>query len=129
MDSGGGILMILRQMTCCGFNEISGLSSHRSAKDAMRAFCETFTRFGSRRIGAFYIFTAVVKSTTDNAAGEYGDNFAKFIKNNKLGEVTATVVRVNRRNVPGHFLQGWIWSPSEANLKAWWAKNGGRSGN
>jgi len=96
----------------------------------MREFCrQTFTQFGRRRVGAFYIFTAVVKSTRDGLAGKYGDNFAKLIKDKKLGDVTATMVRVNRRNVPGHHIQGWVWAPSEANLKTWWAKNGGGSGN
>lgn len=121
--------MTLQQMDCCAFNEIRGLSGHRSAPDAMRAFCrQSFTQFGHRRIGAFYIFTAVVKSTrTDSLVGKYGDNFAKLIKDKKLGDVTATMVRVNRRNVPGHHIQGWVWAPSEAKLKSWWAKNGGPS--
>ena len=119
--------MTLSQMGCCAFNEIRGLSQHRTAPEALREFCrQTFTQFGHRKVGAFYIFTAVVKSN-DSLAGKYGDNFAKLIAKNKLGEVTATMVRTNRRNVPNHHVQGWVWAPSEPQLKAWWKKNGGAS--
>ena len=127
--------MQLVQMGCCAFNEIRDLHSHRGASSAMKAFCQqTFTQFGFRKIGAFYIFTAVVKSTSSDryGVGKYGDNFAAFIAKNKLGNVTPTMVRTNRRNAPSHHVKGWVWAPNEKNLKAWWkaqsAKNGGGNG-
>ena len=119
--------MTLEQMGCCAFNEIRHLSQHRSAPEAMREFCrQTFQEFAPGwKVGAFYIFTAVVKGGT---AGTYGENFAKLIEKNKLGEVVVTMVRTNRRNAPSHHIQGWVWAPNEKNLKAWWRKNGGAVG-
>lgn len=123
--------MQLVQMGCCAFNEVRDLHSHRGAPSAMKAFCQqTFTQFAYRRIGAFYIFTALVKTTdgTRYAVGTYGDSFANFIIKNKLGDVIPTMVRANRRNAPRHHVKGWVWAPNEKNLKAWWKNNGGGNG-
>ena len=123
--------MVIAQLGCCAFNEIRGLCGYARPIAAMRAFCEhQLPMFGRRRLGAFYLFTAVVKSTAamDTAGvGPYGNKFAEVIKEHKLGEVTPTMTRVNRRNVRCHHVQGWIWAPSEAGLKKWWKKNGGAS--
>lgn len=125
--------MDIREMNCCAFNEIHDLRSCRTAQVAMQVFCQLTLQalfgFDTQHIGAFYIFTAVVKSTPrDGTAGAYGANFAKFITKNNLGVVVQTGVRDNRRNVPNHSIRGWVWAPNEKRLKAWWKKNGGGRG-
>lgn|SRR3990167_3287547 len=129
--------MIAVQMGCCAFNEIRGLSDSPNATEAMRAFCRQVlaTAFGQITPGAFFIFTAVI-GTKDSRSPRglrkprrlYGDQFAAFIKKNKLGDVVVTMDRFNRKNVPTHMIRGWVWAPSEKNLRAWWRKNGGPSG-
>lgn len=120
--------MNVQQMGCCAFNEIGELRDSATPKDAMLLFCErVFPPFAPRlRPGAFYIFTAVVKSRAmrDREVGDYGDKFYNFIKRNRLGIVLQTRVQPNRRNVPGHYIRGWIWTPpNEKNLRKWWKKN------
>lgn len=126
--------MEINQMGCCAFNEIVDLSDNYSAANAMRDFCSDVIeeQYDTRRNlvkevlnpGAFYIFTAIVKSN-DRTAGTYGHNFADLIRKNKLGKLKLTMKRLNRKNEPGHQIQGWIWAPSKKALTAWWAKNRG----
>ena len=119
------------QMGCCAFNEIRGLSQHRTPATAMKEFCRQAlgTPFGRTKPGAFYLFTAVIASKAgDGLVGTYGDRFAAFIKKNKLGAVIPTMDRFNRRNVPGHLIRGWVWAPSEKAIREWWKKNRGKNG-
>lgn len=120
--------MHLQQMGCCAFNEIKLLGTSRSAPEAMKEFCQQAlgTGFAKVKLGAFYIFTAVVKTRArgDLAASKgYGANFAKLIEDEGLGEVVITMARTNRKNVPGHTIQGWVWAPNDKNLRAWYARN------
>ena len=124
--------MNIAQMGCCAFNEIRNLRGN-TAEKAMQLFCGqavNSTVFGpvKLRLGAFYIFTAVVDSKVrDRVAGRYGEAFANYIKQHKLGDVVKTMTRYNRKNAPDHLIQGWVWAPDEKNRTAWWKKNRGSS--
>ena len=113
-------------MGCCAFNEIRDLQSVRTAEAAMIAFYQQvrLSPWGgdfALNLGAFYIFTAVV---TIKGSGKpcrpYGQEFANYIIKNKLGSLQKTVIRLNRKNEPGHAVRGWIWAPSKANMHAWY---------
>jgi len=80
--------------------------------------------FTRQKLGAFYVFTAVIAARGSGPQRKYGDEFAAFITANRLGDIVVTMDRNNRKNVPSHKIRGWVWAPSEANLKKWWAKNG-----
>lgn len=115
---------------CCAFNEIKDLSDEESAEDAMNTFCqvvnEQFYDKGEFKYvlnpGAFYLFTAVVKYGTTPASHRYGDDFAAYIKEHKLGVVKETMTRLNRANEPTHLVKGWVWAPSVKGLQTWWDK-------
>lgn len=133
--------MRINQMYCCAFNEISNLSFSGLPREAMREFCrlesdEEYRHNGYIRrlnLGAFYVFTAVIKITDKPnnrpiyAPRAYGQEFADYIKQEKLGKVTMTTVRLNRKNVPTHQVRGWVWAPSLKAMTAWWGKNNGRN--
>lgn len=122
--------MELNETSCCGMNEIEGLSHSRTAKEAMLAFCQYIedeeggdynydtgdyepTRTSLRPL-AQYVFTG----TTD---AKYGPQFKAYILENKLGSVVES--RAKRNPNSGNMVRAWIWTPSTKSLKAWWAKN------
>ena len=129
--------MRINQMHCCAFNEISNLSFSGLPREAMREFCRLESDDAYRHnmyisrlnLGAFYVFTAVIKITGEPnnrsiyAPRAYGREFADYIKQEKLGKVTMTTVRLNRKNEPTHQVRGWVWAPSLKAMTAWWEKN------
>lgn len=130
--------MIVTQMGCCAFNEIGELGDSGSPEQALVEFCENALdticedTVGSYKtylnLGAFYIFTAVVRTKDcDGCAGEYGRNFAAYIRKHKLGIVRETMTRYNRKNEPGHLVKGWVWAPSVRSLTKWYKERGGLS--
>lgn len=133
--------MEIENTQCCAVSEISDLSYHDNAKDAMLAFCgehvsnygdyyydERPPRSNSILPSAFYIFTGVVKYKGGEAAAHrhhynYGKAFKAFILKNKLGAVTESQARPNRVNHPNHVVQVWVWSPNKIALNRWWKRN------
>ena len=109
----------------CALQEIAGLSSHDSAELAMREFCkQNFSapvKYGgviaSRdSLYSFYLFTA-------SLAGyclPYGTNFAKFIRDHKLGEVWESPKITNLAFHSDHKNQVWVWMPDVKALRKWW---------
>lgn len=131
-----GSKMLSFHMThCCGVNEISNLSLYgNNPKGAMANFCEqNITKPGQVKYGsyaardntlyAFYYFTAGVHQLDNRVGTCYGFQFAKFIEDNKLGEVTTLPPKANAGWHPGRWAQVWIWSPNLEALKAWYQVN------
>jgi len=116
-----GLLMILTNTQCCAVQEISDLSYHKTAKEAMKTFCDEVGYFHQQRPAAFYIFTAVVRQPRSKPT--YGQRFAELIRRNKLGELRESVARPNRLNHPNHLVKVWIWAPNERNLWKWDRRN------
>lgn len=132
--------MILKDTTSCAMQEITGLSGIGSPLEAMKAFCrltfdekgETSARFGSERTSkgslySFYLFSAAVElgkmSAKTGYYAPYGLDFAKFIRDNKLGEVWESPVRQNKTFHAGHGNQIYVWTIDQAAVKEWWGKN------
>jgi hypothetical protein len=125
--------MEMRNTSCCAIQEIAELRQHETAQEAMFAFCRQNIvqkpKFQNPKVDpapiearggeifCFYLFTANVD------AGQYGQNFAKFIEDNKLGTVVTTEPRSNRAYHGEQRCQAWIWTVDQAAIKAWWAEN------
>lgn len=60
------------------------------------------------------------KNIEDGVYNPYGHQFAKFIKDNNLGEVTTTGAVFNRLAHPDHKVQIWVWTPNPKALYAWY---------
>jgi hypothetical protein len=119
---------------CCALEEIDKLASFEGdPKGAMISFCrsnlgkpvEWKIRQPSGDFGAagalysFYFFTAsVYKGKTS-----YGEAFAKFIEENKLGKTITTPIMTNMAFHTDHGNQVWIWMPDVQALNAWWKVN------
>lgn len=122
---------------CCGIQEITQLSQHENAEEAMENFCRSV--FGNTRkvsyrglqakkstMFSFYMFTAAVYSESqqkkhdDQYYRPYGAEFAAFIKTHKLGSVSTQRARTNYAFHPDHKVQAWIWRPNIKTLEAWW---------
>lgn len=129
--------MNFKDTGCCAIQEITGLSTHLKAEDAMVAFCKANINGGRPKFGSFsaapdsvysfYLFTAAVwhsKTKLDQYNVQYyrpyGAEFAKFIEDNDLGKVVASSIEVNQAFHKDHSNQVWIWTPNKANLKKWW---------
>lgn len=134
--------MNLKDTGCCGTKEITGLSTHKTVEEAMKAFCTPLFEKGTGNWGyyaktvyTFYIFTAAVYSKEDrdkyvkqhpgyaHSYNLYGHNFAKFIRAKKLGKVWTSAALVNVAFHPDHKVKVWLWSPDKVALKAWWEQN------
>lgn len=111
----------------CACAEINGLAYHHQGREAMREFCriawsgkEVSTKWptaskGAMKLSSFYLFTAAA-----NGIDGYGGNFAKFIKEHKLGEVVETPAVINAKFHPDHRNKAWIWTPDVPALDKWW---------
>ena len=108
--------MQIRCTGCCAMSEITGLSTHLTAREAMTAFCRE-TGVTLYKPHAFYLFTAVVRQPGSRPT--YGQNFAALIRRNKLGALRESVAKPNRVNHPSHIVKVWIWSPNISNLRKW----------
>lgn len=119
---------------CCAMEEIDKLASFQNdPKGAMVSFCksnlgrpvEWKIRMSSGDYGragalySFYFFTAAVYGKKAN----YGQQFADFITENKLGAIVTTPVMTNMAFHTDHGNQVWIWMPDVKALTAWWATN------
>ena len=63
---------------------------------------------------AFLIFTADIRY-------DYGDKFAKFIRDNKLGGVRQTLVGYNPNST--HNIRAWMWQVNWDKLRDWYNNN------
>jgi hypothetical protein len=125
---------------CCAVAEIDHLSEHDNPRDAMMEFCRNLRMYGGgiRHPDSFVIFTGVVGNVARpdysvSDSGPYDDehvddtsyapNFAKFIRENKLGPVKESVARANKRFHPDHKVRVYVWAPSFKNLSKWWEAN------
>lgn len=118
--------MIISSLNCCAVSEVYGLVD--DPRETMQSFCKLVTpkygRYINPRLGAFYIFTDVVKyKGTCTQSPCRGKAFAKFIKDNRLGQITESHERLNRLGAPRHLDKVWVWSPSKRNVLKWWKSN------
>lgn len=106
--------MNITNLGCCGVKEITGLAGHKSAPDAMRAYCKRpfshDTAFAPPSC-AFTLFTAPQPY-------KYGHVFAAFILKNKLGDVQEIGPTLNPNS--GNRLQVWVWTVDRPALEKWY---------
>lgn len=131
------------QLECCGVKEIRYLSHSDDAHAAMRCFalgCLGGKKKGtdllevpnvkisyegniSSIIGVRFRYAIFTEAAVDRAS--YGKLFAKFILDNKLGEVIKTGVNINPNST--NSLQAYIWTVDHDALRGWWEKENGTS--
>lgn len=113
--------------SCC-IQEIAGLKVYAGKpEEAMKAFCKLnlkptgvkYHGFTARAktLYTFYYFTAAVKKQKGD--DNYGTQFAKFIRDNKLGVLTPSPVKKNYGFHSDHFNQVWLWHPNLSALQKW----------
>ena len=131
--------MNFRSTSCCAWQEITGLSTHSTPKDAMITFCKANLTQGESRIMyhsspanqnrlySFYLFSAAVHTAKSGGSkflqsvGEdYGSKFAKFILDNKLGTITESPVKPNMAFHEEHSNRIWIWATDQKAIETWW---------
>lgn len=122
--------MELQHTKTCGVQEIVGLSYHPTAKDAMFTFCKMSLRKKPKYHGyefdsegtlyCFYLFTAALTKYSK----PYGEEFAAYIVDHKLGEVVSPDPVLNEAFHPDHKNQAWLWAPDVKALEEWYDKQG-----
>lgn len=128
----------LYDLECCAGKEVAGLMNTKTPEQAMKEVCHGLKKFGGN-LGTppgFILFSAIVKvdEKADDLNNEYlsnhglknlgyGEAFAAYIKEHKLGTVTKCPARPNRINHPNHIVRMWMWCPDPKRLTAWWIEN------
>lgn len=95
---------------CCGVFELHGVQT-TPTKDTVMSVCENW--FENDERGAYILFTTV--------KGRNGAKLAKFIKDNKLGEVNKQRPTVNANTT--NMLYLWVWRVDKTAIESWWKKN------
>lgn len=123
--------MKMCKMSNCAVQDIDDLRRHASAEDAMVDFCRqnfvsTGVKFGGGRgkrgtLYSFYIFSCPVGDHYPYNL-KYGQDFAKFIKANKLGTLWQSRKRKNEAFHNDHCNIIWVWSPNTKRVWDWWQK-------
>jgi hypothetical protein len=108
----------------CAATGISSLSIHSGAEEAMKEFCRKSLKPLNNPLYAFYVFVAGPEvpghGHSSRSWPRYGTEFAKYIKDNKLGTVRTLGPKINVKFHPTTKCQIWIWSPNQENIIAWW---------
>lgn len=68
---------------------------------------------------SFYFFSSPIY----RGKTSYGEQFAQFIEDEKLGRIVTTPGLLNHAYHPDHANQIWIWMPNVKALEAWWKAN------
>ena len=97
---------------CCGIQEIEDICDNTNhPEDTIRLVART--RFDDQCSCAYYIFS-------DIGEKKAGKNLVKYIKKNKLGNITKPPTRINPNT--DHSVTMWIWAVDKANFRKYWAK-------
>jgi hypothetical protein len=108
---------------CCGIREISGLSYSRGPKLAMKSFCQIYPKTSNKN--SLYPtdgskFRYAVFSQINNM--KYGEKFAAYIRDNKLGDVVETTGKHMNPN-SGNVLKVFVWTVDHEAVKLWMKGN------
>jgi len=102
------MMTVFHASGCCGVREIHGLSEYSTSSAAMKAFYKAAIL--ANVIKFRYVYFA-------QNGPHYGDKFAAYILENKLGEIIETGSHVNPNS--GNKLKMFVWTLNIENLKAW----------
>lgn len=105
--------MSVQNTTCCGLMEFYGFAWHRTFKSVIKEIKRNIVH--SRK---FVLFTDVKHPL--KTKGVNGQNFYKFIQDNKLGDVVKTKVKENRNS--GNKLVCYIWDFDRKVINAFLSK-------
>lgn len=124
--------MEIRSMGCCGVREIAGLKYLTGRDGMIKVLCGDKTSWSGSYYGGILSSLTVAPTclgqfifTEADVPGinyNYGQQFAAFIRKNKLGSVTKSRKTANNPNHPTHKITVWIWSPDCKRLWSWWEK-------
>ena len=119
----------------CAISSLSGIGEFSNPVDILRSFCQTelgrVTRFnaGYKHLAAFYVFSAGPEVRSTDPGGthhskdhwpRYGTEFAQYLVENRLGEVSTLPPKLNLRHHNTSTAQVWLWSPDQTELQNWW---------
>lgn len=112
-------MLDFQSTSCCGVDEIVDLGSRNTTRGAMLDVCNNYIRREWNNsfvddFPAFLSFTGVMKYG-------YGQEFANFIRKNKLGTVRESVARVNPNS--GNRIKMWIWAVNRTAMRKWYKDN------
>lgn len=133
--------MMILSTKSCGLNEIHNLSTYgKKADKAMLAFCEnqlesnnkfnTEVAYVKDAVCTHYFFSAAVRPEEIGKNGKvsadnYGEAFAKFIRDNDFGNVVETKPVINAAWHPDRSSKVWVWTPNITTLRTWYCQQRG----
>lgn len=126
--------MNIQRLSCCNWGEIANLGyAEKNGKRLMQNFVGSLYKLNTRfdyktntninelkstltDLYTVYIFSGVVNRGWQQFNGEV---FARFIQENRLGEVVTITPAMNLGYHPESQVQAWMWVPDQKALNAW----------
>jgi hypothetical protein len=105
--------MELRYLSCCGVREITDLRHTTSPEDALHRF-----RVITFNAGETFRYALFTEAGLNEEGYAYGEEFAAFIRENKLGNVVETEGRYINPN-SGNILKCWLWTVNHPKVRAY----------
>ena len=130
--------MVIATYICgsCAVAGIQGIGDYKSPEEVLKLLCQQELgkidgkfKVEYSKLTTYYIFCAgpEVKSTEKGGSHhskdhwpKYGTEFAKFLVDNKLGEVVTVGPKFNAKHHPTTTAQVWAWSPDQKAVEEWW---------
>ncbi len=124
----------------CAVSAIEHLGMHTSPVNAMEAFCTQELGVPDGKwtmvfgvLASYYMFVAGPEVPSNHPNGShhskawvrYGSEFAQFITENNLGQITTLGQKYNMKYHNTTTAQVWLWSPDQFEMEKWWAKHKG----
>lgn len=97
---------------CCGIREIGNLGEFATPQEALDS--ALFSPEDEPLDRPFVIFSGVVKDSRSGRKPLYAQRFAKFLRDNDLGDVSGGITRVNPNS--GNDLKVYLWTVNQRNL-------------
>jgi len=113
--------MEIQGLLCCAFAEISGLSEHSRAKDALLelTFGEVDTHPDDIMLSSdFASDFASAMLFTEAGTGKYATRFAQYIEKYNLGRIVRIPSFVNGNTK--RRIRAFIWHPDENAIRHWY---------
>jgi hypothetical protein len=107
-------LMEVRNLGCCGLQEIDGVSNYNNAENALMGFLQDVGGADGVRSGV--IFTSAGRSKTRPLV--YALNLKEYIESHRLGTVHTLPSFRNKNS--GNQVITFLWIVKPTNLARWW---------
>ena len=122
----------------CAVGSIANVGGCKNPVDVLKQVCSAelgkLSQFRKEypKLTCFYVFCAGPEVPKEHPNGShhskahwltYGTDLARYITENKLGEIVTLGPKFNAKHHPNTTAQVWVWSPNQKAVEKWWEKH------